>query len=108
MKNIKAEIFAVKFVLLFNIDGSSPGNLNRQSSTSSSSSLSRSSSSQKMEEGLAENGDGDSQSNFPSGGKVDKEESVHNVANRASFTQDAVRLKCREHIAAALKAGGLF
>lgn len=82
-------------------DGSSQGSLSRQSSTSS---LSRSSSSQKMEEG--DGGDGDSQPGSLQGSKGDaSEEREQNGSSRASFTQDAVRLKCRELLGAALKAG---
>lgn len=78
-------------------DGSSQGSLSRQSSSSS---ISRSSSVQKMED------DSDSQSASLPGSKGDApEEKEQDGSNRATFTQDAVRLKCRELLAAALKAG---
>ncbi|KAK7100897.1 transcription elongation factor S-II-like [Littorina saxatilis] len=80
-------------------DGGSQG-LNRQSSSSS---LSRSGSTQKMEDG--EGGDGgDSQS--PAGSKDDDDDNKsENGSSRVPATGDAVRLKCRELITNALKAG---
>ncbi|KAK7476059.1 hypothetical protein BaRGS_00032686 [Batillaria attramentaria] len=84
-------------------DGSSQGSLSRQSSSSS---LSRSSSSQRMEEGPTESGDADAQpSSMPSSKGNSPDDKEQNGANRASFTQDAVRLKCRELLMGALKVG---
>lgn len=73
--------------------------MSRQSSTSS---LSRSNSSQRMDDG-GESGDGNSQ---PPLGMNDRDEKQTAGSVTASVTQDAVRLKCRELLAAALKAGG--
>jgi hypothetical protein len=81
--------------LMFVFSCCEQGGLSRQSSTSS---LSRSSSSQKMEEG--DGGDG---------GRDDDEDRVDKPTNglsRIPPTGDAVRLKCRELLCTALKAGG--
>lgn len=80
-------------------DGGSQGGLSRQSSTPS---LSRSSSSQKMED--ADGGEmGDKEDTKDS--EDSKDEKPTNGTNRIPPTGDAVRLKCRELIAVALKSG---
>ena len=58
-----------------------------------------------MEEGEGDSG-GDSQPSAGSKDEEEKEDKPENGSSRIPMTQDPVRLKCRELIANALKAGG--